>query len=338
MPRHDPGSACVSRPVGAIGALSATVLLLLGATPVAAQEYPSKPVTIVVPFAPGGGTDQVARLLAGDLEKSLRQSIVIENKPGASGAVGASYTLSQAADGHTLLLLPVGAVSVLPVVEPNLSYDPVRDFAAVTNVFSTNLLIDARADFPAKDLKELVAMAKASPGKLNYGHSGNFGMPHIGMELFKGVAGVDIVAVPYRSETPQTAALLGGEIGLGTMVYAGISGHVKEGKIKILAQLGEKRSPQMPNIPTAVEAGYPGVVGMSWVGMFVPIKTPAPVIDKVSKAVAAALKVPAIRDRMISQDQIPIGSTPAEFSAFVLAENAKWRKVIDDRNLKSLPK
>lgn len=311
---------------------------LVHSNEVGAQPFPQRPIKIVGQAAPGGGTDILSRLVATEMEKDLGQPVIVENKPGGSGAVATTYAISQPPDGYTILFVPVGTISILPAVETALAYDPARDLVPISRVFDANLLINARADFPADDLKQLAAMAKAKPGQFTYGHSGSFGMPHIGMELFKGQAGVDVLAVPFRGEAPALVALLGKQTDLSTITYSALSSHLKEGKVKVLAQLGASRSPALPNVPTAAESGFPGVVASSWVGMFAPAKTPPEIVQKLADAIAKAVRTPAVRDKMIAQDQIPVGDQPAAFAAFVRAESERWKKVIEDQKLKALPK
>jgi len=303
-----------------------------------AQAYPTKPVKIVIPFAPGGGADRVIRLISAEMEKTLGQPMVPEYKPGAVGLVGTAYAAKEPADGYTVVFTPAGVMTVLPHIEKDMQIDPLRDLAPVTLVYSSEVPVSAKADAPFNNLRDMIAYAKANPGKLTYGHSGNFGLPHIAMELLKQSTGADILAVPFRSEAPATMGLIAGETDLSTVTFASVGPHVKEGKAKILAQLGPRRAPQMPDIPTAVESGYPNVVVSSWIGAFVPTGTPKPVIDKLHGAMTAAMKLPAVRDGIIGLSFAPVGNTPEAFAAQLRTESAALKKVIDDQKLRELPR
>lgn len=303
-----------------------------------AQAFPTKPVRFVIPFAPGGGADRVVRLVGAEMEKSLGQNMVPEYKPGAVGAVGTAYAAKLPADGYSVLFAPAGAITILPAIDKDLAYDPIRDLAPVTNVYSSEIPVAVRAELPINSLKDLVAAAKANPGKLTYGHSGNFGVPHIAMELFKQVTGTDILAVPYKSEAPALTGFLGKETDLSTVTYASLAPHVKGGKVRILAQLGPTRAPQMGDVPTAIEAGFPGVVISSWVGAFVPAGTPAAVIQRLNGAMVSALRLPAVRDGIIQLSFGPVGNTPEQFAESIRNETVALKRVVVEQKLANLPR
>jgi tripartite-type tricarboxylate transporter receptor subunit TctC len=303
-----------------------------------AQTYPAKPVRFVIPFAPGGGSDRVIRLVGAEVEKALGQPMVPEYKPGAVGALGTAYAAKLPPDGHAVLFAPAGVITVLPSIDKDLPYDPTRDLAPVTLVYSSEIPISVRAELPINSLKDLVAQAKANPGKLTYGHSGNFGMPHIAMELLKQATGVDILAVPYKSEAPAMTGFLGKETDLSTVTFASLGPHVKEGKIRILAQLGPTRAPQMPDVPTAIEAGFPGIVISSWIGAFVPAGTPAAIIQRLNSAMVAALQLPAVRDGIIALSFTPVGNRPEQFAETIRSESAALKKVVAEQRLANLPR
>ncbi len=319
-------------------AASTFVVVALGISGAHAQAYPTKPVKFVIPFAPGGGADRVIRLIGAEMEKTLGQSMIPEYKPGAVGLVGTAYAAKEPADGYTLVFTPAGVMTVLPYIEKDMQLDPLKDLAPITLVYSSEIPISAKADAPFSNLRGMVAYAKANPGKLTYGHSGNFGLPHIAMELLKQSTGTDILAVPFRSEAPATMGLIGGETDLSTVTFASVGPHVKEGKAKILAQLGPTRAPQMPDVPTAVESGFPGVVVSSWIGAFVPAATPKPIVEKLHTAMVAAMNVPAVKEGIIGLSFTPVGNTPEAFAAQIRTESATLKKVIDEQKLRDLPR
>ncbi len=298
-----------------------------------AQAFPSKPVKIFIPSAPGAGADTLLRLMIPHMEKALGQPILLENRAGGGGVLAAGATKGQPADGHTLMIGYISTMSISPVIEKNLPYDPVKDFTPVSRLFDVNLVVNARKDFPANNLKELAALAKTSPNKLSFGHSGNFGAPHIGMELFKQAAGVDLLSVPYRGEPPAMAALLGKEIDVSMVTMAGLAGHLKEGTVKVLGQLGTKRSALLPDVPTATEMGFPSVVAYSWVGAFAPAGTPKPIVDRWSKVMADALKMPDVSERIVTLDYIANGDGPEAFGKFIDSESKKWKDLIINTGL-----
>ncbi len=301
-----------------------------------AQSYPTKPINLIIPFATGGGSERVSRLIAAEVEKTLGQPMIPEFRPGASGSLGAAAAAKAAPDGYTLTLAAAGTMTVLPQVDNSLGYDPVKDLQPVVNIYSAEIPISVRADSPAKNLKELIALAKASPGKLTYGHSGNFGIPHIAMELLKNVTGTQILAVPYRSEGPAALGFLSGDTDIGTVGYASIAGHIKEGKVRVLAQLGRTRVAQMADVPTAIEQGFPNLTISSWVGMLAPAKTPPDIVAKLNGAVVKALQVSTIKDAIEGLGYGVIGNSPQEYAAQIGSEIAALKKVIDEQNLAKL--
>lgn len=300
--------------------------------------FPSKPIKIMIPSAPGAGADSVLRLMIPHMEKALGQPIVMDNRAGGGGMLAATGMLNEPADGHSIMIGYIATISISPVIEKNLAYDPARDFQPVSHLFDVNLIVDARKDFPANNLKELAAMAKANPGKLSFGHSGNFGAPHIGMELFKQAAGVDLLSVPYRGEPPAMAALLAKETDVAMITMASLAPHLKEGTVKVLAQLGAKRSALLPDVPTAIEQGFPSVMAYSWVGAFAPKATPPAVVQRWATVMAEALKAPEVQDRLKSIDYIANGDGPEAFGKFIEGENRKWKDLIVNSKLIDLAK
>jgi tripartite-type tricarboxylate transporter receptor subunit TctC len=293
-----------------------------------AQSFPSRPIKFVVPFAPGGGTDLVARIVGVKMAESLGQPVVIENRGGAGGQIGTAFAAKQPADGYTIVIGST-PLTIGHSLYKSLPYDLLKDFTPVSLVVMQPLTLLVASSAPANSVKELIALAKAQPGKLNYASGGNGTGTHLAAELFKSLAGVDIVHVPYNG---QAAALNAGLAGQVTVVFdqPGTSlGHVQAGRIKMLAVTSKARSPQSPNTPTMEEAGVPGCVVDSWFGVFAPAGTPKDVVDRLSAEIAKAAKLPEIREKLTAQGFVVVGSTPAEFDAFVKAEVAKWKRVID---------
>jgi tripartite-type tricarboxylate transporter receptor subunit TctC len=293
-----------------------------------AQSFPSRPIKFVVPFAPGGGTDLVARIVGVKMAESLGQPVVIENRGGAGGQIGTAFAAKQPADGYTIVIGST-PLTIGHSLYKSLPYDLLKDFTPVSLVVMQPLTLLVASSAPANSVKELIALAKAQPGKLNYASGGNGTGTHLAAELFKSLAGVDIVHVPYNG---QAAALNAGLAGQVTVVFdqPGTSlGHVQAGRIKMLAVTSKARSPQSPGTPTMDEAGVPGYVVDSWFGVFAPAGTPKDVVERLSGEIAKATKLPETRDKLTAQGFFVVGSTPAEFDAFVKSEVAKWKRVID---------
>ena len=307
--------------------LLAVVLLALSSA-VSAQAYPSRPIKFVVPFAPGGGTDLVARIISVKMSESMGQPVVIENRGGAGGQIGTAFAAKSAPDGYTIVIGST-PLTIGHSLYKNLPYDLLRDFAPLSLVVKQPLTLLVASSAPANSVKELIALAKAQSGKLNHASGGNGTGTHLAAELFKSLAGVDIVHVPYNGQAAALNAALAGQV---TVVFdqPGTSlGHVQAGKIKMLAVTSKARSPQSPNTPTMEEAGVPGYEVDSWFGVFAPAGTPRDVIERLSAEIAKSAKLPDVRDKLTAQGFVVVGSTPAEFDAFVKAEVAKWKRVID---------
>ncbi len=323
-------------------AIAASVALGLAAPGSALAQaqapFPSKPIRIALPGAPGSGADTILRLMIPSMEKALGQPILLDNRAGGGGMLAAGSVAGQPADGHTLMIGYISTMTISPVIEKELPYNAEKDFVAISHLFDVNLIVDARKDFPANNLKELAELAKKSPGKISFGHSGNFGAPHIGMELFKKAAGVDMLSVPYRGEPPAMTALLGKETDIAMVTMAGLASHLKEGTVKVIGQLGTKRSPLLPDVPTATELGYPSVVAYSWVGAFAPTGTPKPIVDRWAQLFRDGLNQPEVLERLKMIDYLPNGDGPEEFSKFVAAETIKWKDLILGAGLNNLPR
>jgi len=298
----------------------------------AAQAFPSKPVKIVVPFAAGGATDVVARLLAQKLQETWGQPVVVENKAGAGGNIGADVVAKSPGDGYTLLMTSGSIVTANPHMYKSLTYDPAKDLVPVTNVASGPQVIAVNPAVPAKDLKELVAMAKANPKKVNYGSAGIGTQTHLAAENFSYAAGIDMTHVPYKGESAAITDLMGGQIQLATPNLAAALNQIKEGKLRALAVTSKERSPQLPDVPAASEV-LPGFENAGWFGLMASAGTPKDVIDKIQKDSAKILLSPEFREKLTQQGMVPVANTPADFAVAIREESARWAKVIKERGL-----
>jgi tripartite-type tricarboxylate transporter receptor subunit TctC len=296
-------------------------------------NYPSRPIRLVVPQNPGGGTDLYARLVALPLSKRMGQSIVIDNRAGAGSLIGTDLVAKAVPDGYTLLAVS-SAISIIPSVMRQVPFDVVRDFAPVSQTSQFAHLVALNPGVPANSIKELITLAKARPGTLNFGSAGNGTPTQLAVELFKSMTGVDIVHVPYSGGGPGTIALISGQVQMNFGPIATLLPHVKSGKVKALAVTTAKRSPFVPELPTVAESGVPGYEVTGWNGMLAPAAMPTAILKRVQSDVAAVLKMPEIRDRMALEASEPGTVTGAEFGAMLKAEVAKWAKVVKQIGLK----
>jgi tripartite-type tricarboxylate transporter receptor subunit TctC len=309
------------------------VLMFALAGAAAAQDYPSRTVRMIVPFSPGGGTDLIARVLAQKLTQSLGSSFIVENRPGAGGTVGTAIVAKSPPDGYTLIVVS-SSHGINPSVYKSLPYDTQRDLAPVSLLMSGPALLVTHPSVPAKSVKELIALARARPGALTFGSAGIGTPPHLGAELFKILAKVDMTHVPYKGNASAFIDLMAGEISL--MFPNIVSGlpHVRQGKMRGMAVSSGQRSAIAPEIPTVAESGLPGYEMGSWFGLVAPAGTPAPVIVKLQQETAKALRLPDIKDKLTAQGVEAIGSTPEEFRKFLQAEITRWEKVIGTAKLR----
>jgi len=309
-------------PVRAL-ALSFAAAFSLGAF---AQDYPQRTVRLVIPFPPGGATDGLARIVGQGLTASWGQQIVVDNRPGAGGNIGANIVAKAPADGYTLFMVGLSHAANISLYR-KLDYHPLRDFTPITQVVSIDTFLAVHPSLPVKSVKDLVALARAKPGGLNYASGGNGSSPHMAMELFRSLARVDIVHVPYKG-TESVIGLLRGETGMIFENLISIGAQIRNGKLRAIASGSPKRSAAMPDIPTVAESGVPGYAVALWFGMLGPAGLPKPVVDRAWRDTAALLKTADVRDRFAALGADPIGNTPEEFTAFIKAEIAKWEKVI----------
>jgi len=310
----------------------AAVLLALATVPLAAQTWPVKPVRIVVPFPPGGIVDTVARLMQPALQAGLGQTVLIDNKGGAGGTVGVGEVARAAPDGHTLVMV-FDAFATYPLVYPRLGYDIQRDLQPVSQLVSNPLILVAHPSVKADNVKGLVALAKAAPGRLNYASVGAGSSNHLTAELFKSVTDSFITHIPYRGGGPAQQDLLGGQVELMFLSAVLAQPHVKAGKLKALAQTGARRAAAYPDTPTVAESGYPGFDVVSWVGLLAPAGTPAVVVERLNAEVKRVLADPAFAASLAERGLTPIGSTPDAFAALIRSEQAKWSRLVTERRL-----
>ncbi len=298
-----------------------------------AADYPSKAIKLVVPYAPGGGADSVARIVARKVSENIGQPIVIENKGGAGSIVGTEVVAKAEPDGYILLLGQSGPISINPAVYKNLPYDPVKDFTPITMTTAYPYILVVNSELPAKSLQEFVALAKSKPGAMNYGSTGVGAANHLVAELFNSKAGLKMTHVPYRGTALAVGDLLGGQL---TMVFGdpiSVLPHIKSGKLRALAVTSLERSPVAPEVPTVAESGYPGFEALAWHGILAPARTPPAIVKKLNEEVAKALGDPETRALLVNQAMQTVGSTPEEFAAFIHKDIAIWKAVAAAANV-----
>ncbi len=294
------------------------------------DTYPSKPIRLVIPFAPGGATDVVARIVAQKLTEILKQSVVVDSRPGANGIIGTDIVAKAAPDGHTLLATVASAHTLNPSIY-KLPYEPIKDFAPVSLVANLSGMIVVHPSVPAKTIQEFIALAKSKPGQINFS-SGTSLIQLIG-ETFKSATGTDIVPIPYKGTGPQLAAVLAGEVAMTIDPFTAVS-HVKAGKLRALAVLSPKRSQVLPDVPTLLEAGVRGVELNSWVGILAPAGTPKEIVNRLQAEIAKIVAMPDVKERLAGLNYESVGSTPEQFTAIIATEIAKWAKVVKETNFK----
>jgi tripartite-type tricarboxylate transporter receptor subunit TctC len=305
------------------------LLLLLSAAflpaSVIAQTYPVKQIRLVIPYPPGGGTDIIGRTVAQKLSDTLGQQVMVDNRGGAGGTIGTDVVAKAGADGYTLLMVPTSHV-INPSIYPKLPYDTVKDFAPIALAASATIVLVSHPSVPVKSVKELITLAKARPGELNFGSAGNGTVFHLTGELFKRQAGIELVHVPFKGGGPTVAAIAGGEITLTFETMLALFPHIQSGRVRALAVTGAKRSSVMPELPTIAESGFPSIIAENWYGFYAPAGTPKPVVDKLNAEIVKILKQPDVKTRFQGLGTEVMGSTPDELGAYVGREMAKWSK------------
>lgn len=309
-------------------ALACAALALAPAAPVAAQPFPSKPVKLVIPFPPGGSLDNIGRLIAQKLSEAWGQQVVIENKPGAGGNIGADLVAKSPADGYTVVMGALSTHAVNPSLYPTMPYDAVRDFAPISLVAITPNVLIVNAAMPVTTVKDLVAYAKAHPGKTNFGSGSNGSAGHLAGELFKIETGTDVAHIPYKGGAPALQALLAGDTQFMFDNLANAMAQVKGGKVRAIAVTTKDRSKLAPELPTMAEAGLPGFDISTWFGLLAPAGTPPEVIARWNADVVKVLNAPDVREKMLAQGAEPAPTTPAEFAAFIARERDKYARIV----------
>ena len=311
-----------------IRGLAAAVAALWLGLAAAQQNYPTKPIRFIVTFPPGGSSDLIARALAPVLSERLRQQVIVENRPGAGGNIGMEVVAKAAPDGYTMGLGAAGALSANVSLYPKMPYDPVKDFAPVSNVAFVPFFLIANPSLPANNLQELVALASAKPGELMLGYGGNGTAMHLSGELFKLMAKVQLVNVPYKGSGPAALDTMGGQLPLAMVDVASAITQIKAGRLKALAVTTAKRVSAAPDVPTFAEAGLPGYEATGWFGVVMPAGTPPDIVGRMNLELVAALKRQEIRERVIAAGAEPSPSTPEEFGALIRSEIVKWAEVV----------
>ncbi len=306
--------------IGAAAALASGAAL--------AQAYPSKPIRLIVPFPPGGPSDLFGRALAQGMSANLHQPVVVENKGGVGGVLGVDFVAKAAPDGYTLALNNASSVAISPYSLATIPYDPNKDLALITTVVRVPEVLVVNSAVPANTLAELVAYAKANPGKINFGSAGSGGITHLAGELLKVEAGIDLVHVPYKGAAPAVADLLGGQVQMGILDVPVVLPHIKSGKLKALAVTSAKRAPSLPDVPTMAELNYPKVMSDNWYGLTAPAATPPAILKRIHAAAIAALNSPELIEQFAKVSGIAAPSTPEAYAAFLAAEQGKWGAIV----------
>jgi tripartite-type tricarboxylate transporter receptor subunit TctC len=312
--------------------VSALALCLFAGAAAAQADYPSRPVRIIVPSPPSGGTDIVARVLAQHFSSALRQQFFVENKPGAGNVIGIEAAARAAPDGYTLLV-SASTIALNSVLYKKVPYDPVRDFAPITLAATAPNILVVNPKLPIKSVAELIAAAKAAPGKLTYGTPGIGTSPHLCMELFNSMAGVELQHIPYKGTAAAVTDIIGGQIDVAFATALTAKPLIDAGRLRALAVSGPRRVEALPNVPPVAEAGVPGYEAMQWYGLLAPAGTPAAIIERVHAEAMVALRSPEMKARLAADGAEPLGTTPAEFGAYIKRELDKWARVRDTAHI-----
>jgi tripartite-type tricarboxylate transporter receptor subunit TctC len=312
----------------------ALIAALIAALPgtAAAQAWPAKPVRMVVTFPPGGGLDAHARLISPKMSEGLGQPVVVDNRPGAGGFIGTSFAAKADADGYTILLVPINH-AIAPALYKKLPFDPLKDFVPITQTVVTTLVLVASNKSQVASVKDLVAQARANPGKLNFGSPSIADPLHLSMEMLRTQANLDIVHVPYKGQAQIVTAIISGELEFAVLSLATNLGNIRAGSMRALGVTSAKRSGAAPEIPTVAEGGFPDYESTSWLGLFAPAGTPREIVQRIQREAVKAMAVPEVRDRLLAQGQEIVGSTPEEFDAKVKSDVAKFVKLARDAKI-----
>ena len=299
-----------------------------------AQSFPAKPVRIVVPFPPGGPSDYAARVISAKLPEFFGQQVIVDNRPGASGVLGAEQVMRSAADGHTVLIANTGMLTILPHLQKKLPYDPFNDFTPITNLIGGPSFLLTHPSVPVKNLRELIALAKRNPGQLTYASASVGQISHMNGELMKILAAIDVLHVPYKGTGPIMPELIGGQVSMTFSTSVDNLQFVKTGRVRLLAVTGPKRLAILPDTPTMAESGLPGFESLNWNGIVGPAKMSRDIVERLSRDIARALQLADVKERVAAQGNDIIGDGPDAFGKFIRAESAKWGKVVKQAGIK----
>jgi len=316
-------------------ALATLALVICLGAPLQAQDYPNRPIVLVVPYAAGGGNDVMARIVADKMSKTLGQQIVIENRGGAGGTIATRAVAKSAPDGYTLVIGGTGTLAINPTLYPNAGYDPRKDFAPVGLIATGALVVLVHPSVPARSIEELIALARKEPGKLNYASAGPGSGIHLGTELFAGMAGIRFTHIPYRGTAPALNDLLGGHVDIYFSSLPPALGLIAEGKVRALAVTGSRREPALPDLPTVAETGLAGYEAVLHYGIAAPAGTPRPIVDKLNAALREALAAADARAAMASAGVEPMPSTPEDYAADIDREETKWSRIVKESGAKA---
>jgi len=308
-------------------------VLLMGGPALAQDKYPSRQIKLLVGYTPGGATDIMARALAARLTESLGQTVVVDNRPGAASNIASEMAAKAAPDGYTLFMGTIANATSMSGYK-NLGYDTMRDFVHITQTMTAPSVLATNPSFPAKNLKDLIAAAKAKPGTYSFASTGIGSSPHLAGELLKLRTGIDIIHVPYKGGAPAMTDLLGGQVSMSFMTALSALPYLQSDKLHVIGVAAHKRMAQLPNVPTIEEGGVPDFEVSSWNGLFAPARTPQPIVDRLYEVTVAALKSPQMKEKMEAEGAEPVGQSPAQFHAYVQSEIDKWGKVIKAANVK----
>jgi tripartite-type tricarboxylate transporter receptor subunit TctC len=313
--------------------LAAACVALPGAA--FAQAYPAKPIRLLVPFAPSGPADVMSRVLAKRLSENLGQQVLVDSQGGGGGTIATEAVARSAPDGYTLVIGSLSTLVTGPILNPNVRYDPVKSFAPISMIAIAPSVLIVNPGVPANNLRELIELAKAKPGTLNFGSNGTGALPHLAAELFRSMTGVNIVHVPYKGAAPATNAVMAGQIQMAFFVPTGLEPHIRAGKLKALAVASRKRLQTLPEVPTAAEAGLPGFETYTWFGLAAPQGTPAAVVSRLNQETVRSIEAKEVHDVLAKQGMDPVAGSPGEFGQFVHSETDKWSRIIKAAGVKA---
>lgn len=326
--------AIMERIINSAAALLATVGLVTIGAPALAQTFPTKPVRIVVPFTPGGANDVIARVVAQRLTEPLGQQVLVDNRGGAGGAIGAELVARSPADGYTLLLANPGPNAINPMLQPKTPYDPIKDFSMITLMAVSPQVLVVHPSMPVRSARDLVALARARPGQINYGSSGTGAITHLAMEFFKAKTGTDMVHIPYKGANISLTELVGGQVSTMFAALGSIQSMLKAQRVRAIGVAASERSPLLPGVPAIAESGITDFEVVNWFGIMAPAHTPRPVVDRLNQAINRVVQSADSRERFSSMGFVPRGTTPEEFERHVKSEIARWGGVITSQNIK----